>query len=234
MAADLEDAEAILNLADSVGPYICVLKTHIDIVTNYTADFVASLTALALKHNFLLMEDRKFADIGNTSALQYTSGLYNISKWAHLVTIHSLAGSSQIQGLKSALPASSDDRGVFILAEMSSSGNLITPEYTESSVQLALNGTDADFVAGIVAQTKGVLTEPGLLQLTPGCKIDDTSDALGQQYNTPEHVIKEKGADIAVVGRGIINAKSPQSAAKLYRNRLWAAYCDRVGITNDI
>lgn len=234
MAADVEDAQEILNLANLVGPYICVLKTHIDIVTNFTPEFITSLNSLAVKHNFLLMEDRKFADIGNTSVLQYTKGLYNISNWAHLVTIHSLPGQSQIQGLKSALPAVHDNRGVFILAEMSSAGNLITAEYTENTIKLALNGNDADFVAGIVAQTKGLLVDPGLLQLTPGCKIDETSDALGQQYNTPEHVIKEKGADIAVVGRGIINAKNPETAAKIYRDRLWAAYCDRVGISNDL
>lgn len=234
LAADLKDAQAILNLANTIGPFICILKTHVDIINDYTPEFITSLTALAEKHNFLLMEDRKFADIGNTSALQYTEGVYNIAKWAHLVTIHSLAGPSQIQGLKSALPAASDNRGVFVLAELSSAGNLISPEYTEASIKLALNGDHSDFVAGVVAQTKGVLSDPGLLQLTPGCKIDEKSDTLGQQYNTPEHVIKEKGADIAVVGRGIISASNPESAAKLYRDRLWAAYCDRVGISNDI
>lgn len=234
LAADLTKAQDILNIAESVGPYICVLKTHVDIIDDFSQDFVNSLTALAQKHNFLIMEDRKFADIGNTVALQYTSGVFHISKWAHLVTVHSLTGKSIIQGLKSSLAGSTENRGIFLLAEISSSDNLISPQYTESTLKLATTGAHADFVAGVVCQTKGVVTDPGLIQLTPGCKIDETSDALGQQYNTPEHVIQEKGADIAVVGRGIISAKNPQNAAKLYRDRLWAAYCERVGISNDI
>jgi uridine monophosphate synthetase len=36
--------------------------------------------------------------------------------------------------------------------------------------------------------------------------------------------MKEKGADIAVVGRGIISSKNPTEIAKTYRDRLWAAY----------
>lgn len=234
LAADLTEAQAILNVADAVGPFICVLKTHIDIINNFCQGFVNALTALAKKHNFLIMEDRKFADIGNTASLQYTAGVFEIAKWAHLVTVHSLPGLSIIQGLKSALTAADGARGVFVLAEMSSAENLITPEYTEATIKLTENAAAADFIVGIVGQSKGVLTNAGQLQLTPGCKIDDTSDALGQQYNTPEHVIKERGADIAVVGRGIISAKNPQNAAKLYRDRLWAAYCERVGIANDI
>lgn len=231
MAADLTKTEEILNVVEAVGPFICLLKTHVDIIEDFSQEFINSLTALSKKYNFLIMEDRKFADIGNTVSLQYSSGIFQISKWSHLITAHSLTGSSILQGLKSALSGTKDNRGVFLLAELSSSGSLITPQYTERTIKLAT--TDLEFVAGIVCQSKDAVTEPGLLQLTPGCKIDELIDNLGQQYNTPEFVVKEKGADIAVVGRGIINAKNAQNSAKLYRDRLWTAYCERVGISTE-
>lgn len=228
LAADTNKSVDILNAADISGPYICVLKTHVDIIDDFNDDFIRSLQALAKKHNFLIMEDRKFADIGNTVSLQYNSGIFHISDWAHLVTVHSLPGPSILQGLKSGLNGSSANRGVFLLAEISSNGSLITHSYTESTMKLVSSTDDADFVAGIVCQNKGVVQDAGLLQLTPGCKIDSTSDGLGQQYNTPAFVIKEKGADIAVVGRGIMNAKDIRSAAELYRDQLWTAYCERI------
>lgn len=228
LAADSNKSEAILNAANLAGPYICVLKTHVDIIDDFNDEFVRSLQALAKKHNFLIMEDRKFADIGNTVSLQYNSGIFHIADWADLVTVHSVTGSSILQGLKKALNGSSAKRGVFMLAELSSAGSLVTSSYTESTMQLVSSSLDADFVAGIVCQTKGVVQDPGLLQLTPGCKIDTTTDGLGQQYNTPAFVIKDKGADIAVVGRGILNAKDIRAAAELYRDQLWAAYCERV------
>lgn len=228
LAADTNKSADILNAADIAGPYICVLKTHVDIIDDFSEDFVRSLQALAIKHNFLIMEDRKFADIGNTVSLQYSSGIFRIAEWAHLVTVHSLTGPSILQGLKNSLNDSTVNRGVFLLAELSSAGSLISPSYTESTMKLVSATPDADFVAGIVCQTKGVVQDPGLLQLTPGCKIDTATDGLGQQYNTPEYVIKDKGADIAVVGRGILNAKDIRAAAELYRNQLWSAYLERL------
>lgn len=86
----------------------------------------------------------------------------------------------------------------------------------------------SDFVAGIVAQSADLVKDPGLIQLTPGVKLEAGGDNLGQQYNTPEYVMKEKGADIAVVGRGIINSKNPGEMAKTYRDRLWEAYLGRI------
>lgn len=227
VAADLTNQAAILNLVEAIGPFICLLKTHIDIVEDFNPKFIDALKDLAKKYNFLLMEDRKFADIGNTVALQYGKGVYKIAEWADLVTAHSLPGPAILKGLSSVVADKENDRGVFLLAELSSADTLIGSKYAEDTISVA-TGTQSGLVTGIVCQTKTLITVPGLIQLTPGVKIDDVSDNLGQQYNTPEYVVSEKGADIAVVGRGIIEAKCPQTAAKLYRDRLWAAYIKRI------
>lgn len=226
VAADLTDADKILDLAEQVGEHICILKTHVDIINDFSENFIKKLKSISAKHNFLLMEDRKFADIGNTVSQQYNDGIFKISSWADLVTVHSIAGQSIIQGLQKGLKTT-EDRGVVLLAEMSSKGNFITAKYTEDTMNLAKN-TNIEFISGIVCQNEGVVTVPGLIQMTPGVKIDESNDNLGQQYNTPEMVIKERGADIGIVGRGILEAKHVESAAELYRKRLWAAYEERI------
>lgn len=225
VSADLTKSDEILNLAEQIGPYICVLKTHVDIIEDFSENFVNSLKSLAQKHNFLIMEDRKFADIGNTVALQYSKGIFGISNWADLVTVHTIAGQGIIQGLKSALPHTGD-RGAILIGEMSSQGNLITPSYVESTMKIAAN--DPDFISGIVCQNKNIVVTPGIIQMTPGVRIDEVKDNLGQVYNTPESIIKENGADIGIVGRGIINAKNVEAAAELYRVQLWSAYIKRI------
>lgn len=39
-------------------------QTHIDVVDDFDQDLVDQLTALAKRHDFMIFEDRKFADIG--------------------------------------------------------------------------------------------------------------------------------------------------------------------------
>jgi orotidine 5'-phosphate decarboxylase subfamily 1 len=71
LSIDLVESSEILELADKLGDYICLLKTHIDIIQDFSVEFVEKLTALAQKKKFYIFEDRKFADIGNTVKLQY-------------------------------------------------------------------------------------------------------------------------------------------------------------------
>lgn len=230
VAADLTKCDEILHLAKVIGPHICILKLHVDIIEDFTQDFIKSLKSISKIQNFLLMEDRKFADIGNTVALQYTSGIFRINEWADLVTAHSLPGQHVLKGLKSLMGDHLGHRGVFLLAELSSAGNLITPTYTAATMKIATEGLDIDIVSGVVSQNN-VLDRPGLIQLTPGVKLEQGGDELGQQYNTPLYVVKEKGADIGVVGRGIYLAKNMTVAAENYKTALWGAYCERVGLS---
>jgi uridine monophosphate synthetase len=58
LAADVTSASDLISLAESIGPYVCVFKTHVDIVEDFSPQLIQDLLAVAQKHNFLLMEDR--------------------------------------------------------------------------------------------------------------------------------------------------------------------------------
>lgn len=85
-----------------------------------------------------------------------------------------------------------------------------------------------ELITGFVCQNKDIFKDPGLIQLTPGVKLESSKDDLGQIYNTPEKVIVENGADVVVVGRGIVAANNPVSEAVLYKETLWRCYTRRI------
>ncbi len=223
LAADVTSASDLLELADTLGPEICILKTHIDILEDFTPELTFELTELAEKHHFLIFEDRKFADIGTTVVSQYREGIYRISDWAHITNAHTVPGPGIIEGLKQVgLPKK---RGLLLLAEMSPKGTLAKGAYTQRSVEMAEE--HADFVMGFIALRK-LSENPGLISVTPGVKLTPGGDALGQNYLTPEHVIGNLKSDVILVGRGICNAADPLLEAKRYREAGWLAYKNRV------
>ena len=102
LAADVEISEKLFNLAEELGPFICCLKTHVDAVSDWHKDSMKNidrLKTIAKERNFLLFEDRKFADIGKTVEAQFDSEPYSISQWADLVTVHGLPGPGVLDGL---------------------------------------------------------------------------------------------------------------------------------------
>jgi len=236
-------------------PYLPI-KTHIDVLDDFEPSVIDLLTALSKKHDFLIFEDRKFADIGqsftfwhppglgtdcapsgNTVGLQYSSGIYKIASWSHITNAHAVPGPSVVSGLASVgLPLG---RGLLLLAEMSTKGSLAVGEYTKSSVRMALD--NPEFVVGFIAQSRmdSLATELGgagkdLLILTPGVGLDSRGDDKGQQYRTPKEVIEESGCDVIIVGRGIygdgknLDVTDVRAKAERYRSEGWLAYRNRL------
>lgn len=327
LSADVATARELLYFADKIGPSIVVLKTHYDMVSGW--DFHpetgtgAKLASLARRHGFLIFEDRKFGDIGNTVELQYVSGSARIIDWAHIVNVNMVPGKASVTSLANAaarwlerypcevrtsvtvgtptigqfedtededeapeeperppvrrgedgrkgsivsvttvtqkyesalsprmnksisegdeilFPGIEEaplERGLLILAQMSSQGNFMNKEYTQACVEAARE--NKSFVMGFVSQ-EALNTEPddAFIHMTPGCQLPPESegkngllkgDGKGQQYNTPQKIIGVNGADIAIVGRGILKANDPVEEAERYRSAAWKAYTERV------
>ncbi|RMZ80678.1 hypothetical protein DV738_g2728, partial [Chaetothyriales sp. CBS 135597] len=235
LSADVTTTDELLTIANDLGPYIVVLKTHIDILSDFGDATVTGLIKLAEKHDFILWEDRKFIDIGSTVQKQYRGGALRIHEWAHIVNASVLAGPGIIQALTETISAGGiADRALLILAEMTSKGSLATGDYTTASVAIARQFPSS--VIGFVATRElsgfgppAAVEEEDFIVFTTGVNIASKGDSLGQQYQTPESAVAG-GADFLIVGRGIYGASDPAAAARQYREAGWTAYTHRVRI----
>lgn len=231
-----------------------ILQTHIDIVDDFDQDLIDQLTHLSKEADFLIFEDRKFADIGNTVSLQYSSGVHKIASWSHITNAHLVPGPGIITGL--AKVGKPHGRGLLLLAEMSSAGTLAKGDYSKACVDEALRD-ESGFVMGFIAQDRvherlaDVKTSRAkkrdFLILTPGVGLDVKGDGMGQQYRTPEEVILNSGCDVMIVGRGIYGAlmgdevikggslarekafASVKEQGERYKDAGWQAYLKRTG-----
>lgn len=213
-SSDLTNKDEIINIIHKVGKYICVLKLHSDIIDNFNDEFITNLLKLSNHYNFLLFEDRKYSDIGNTFEKQFYNKLFKVNKWADIITIHCIAG----PGILNILRKNNYDKGVILISQMSSKDNLINKEYTSKVIELS--EIYSDIVIGLVGQT---FENSNAFNFTPGIRYDVQNDQKDQIYNNPIDAVANN-TDIFIVGRGIYESENPEKECKKYQMICWESY----------
>jgi uridine monophosphate synthetase len=206
LAADVHTYRELIKLVEYVSTKICMVKVHSDLIENYDAfDFYRK----SIEQNFLIMDDRKFADIGSIVKEQYNK----IFKYCHIVTCHGVMGPSSILGIQAVLHEHDmiNKRAVFLVASVSTDDNLIDANYSNNIVRLALQYNNV--VKGLISQKR---LHGSLLHATPGINLSSIGDNLGQTYQN------NLDTDFIIVGRGIYEANYSEldSTAEKYRQLL--------------
>ncbi|CAI4211562.1 unnamed protein product [Parascedosporium putredinis] len=254
LSADVNTARELLTLADKVGPSIVVLKTHYDVVGGW--DFNpqtgtgAKLASLARKHGLgggsrrgslkwrgrYGYEVKTSVTIGTPRSESFDEEEEEALRAGRLPRLSkNIAEGDESEACKG-IEEAPIERGLLILAQMSTVDTLISPEYTKACVEAARE--HKDFVMGFISQENlNREAEDQFICMTPGCQLPPegqegngvAGDGKGQQYNTPDKLIVGSGVDIVIVGRGILKADDPPAEAERYRRTAWQAYESRVG-----
>ena len=230
LAADRSTMAGLFDLIETVGPHIAALKTHVDLVDDWTSESWGRFCQAAKEADLLIFEDRKFADIGGISRKQM-AGVYNIRAWSDLVTAHLISGPDIVDGLQAGWSDVNRKGGVLLLAQMSSRGNLLDPDYTSNVVE---KGKSHPGVFGFIGngsrpeELRQLRTAVGDSKLiwTPGVNLAVGDGEMGQRYGHPREAVLA-GSDCIIVGSGIHKADDPRQQAAAYAVASWNALQER-------
>lgn len=199
LAVDVKTVEELFSIIEELGKYICIIKIHYDIITDFhdnLEETIFQLNSYKHKYHFLIWEDRKYADIGMIMVRQIKN---HISRWADIISVHSIAGLESVETI--------DFISIFLVAELSSKGCLTDFNYIFQSSIIA---EKHDNIIGIVCQHK---IKSNKLMVVPGISLTKSEDGMGQQHTSIDSPSK-KFADIYVIGRGILSSDNPKKTIK--------------------
>ena len=192
-SADIEDPHILIKMLDLIGKYIVVCKIHYDIINSNIfgeiGDFKKELINLSIKHDFLIMEDRKFIDISYIVQKQYAK----FNNWVDLVTVHSSVTDETVSKLS----------GVLLVANMSNNNY----DLTSNALNLAKNNPNN--VVGFITQKR--INCNDLICMTPGISYN-TSHIEDQKYRQ----ISEVDTDFIIVGRALYQSEDIIKTVKNY------------------
>ena len=83
-------------------------------------------------------------------------------------------------------------------------------------------------MVGFVGQSPLDEDSASWIQFTPGVNATAKGDDKGQQYCSPTEAVVAKGADIIIVGRGLILSADVVATARAYRQEGWSALQQRI------
>lgn len=211
LSADISDPVELLNMIRQVCPYVVAVKLHLDLISWVGLkpnDFEIAIAKLKMRHNFLVIEDRKFADIAWISIRQFAS----LPEYIDLITVHGIAGRTMVECLGQAL---GPNQGILLVHQMSTSDNIIKrcPLYSRQIESIA---NSLDCVVGLIGQSR----VGSHLIFSPGIRFGVDSDSNAQCYHSPQYMAK-MGTNFFIVGRDIYCSDDPIEQGKYYRKLCW-------------
>ena len=204
LAADVDYMKELFDLIKLLGDKICILKIHHDIILDFFDNYsenVKKLNSLKEEYNFLIWEDRKYADIGTIMARQVN----NVSKWADIISVHSISGKESLEQL--------NNMSLIIIGNLSTKDNIIDSNYMIRTSQIV---DDLPNVIGVVCQNKFSNTK---LNIVPGISLTDGEDGMGQKYSSISSNSKSF-ADIFVIGRAITKSEMPRKTIDVFLSKI--------------
>jgi orotate phosphoribosyltransferase len=199
LSVDIPQVDKFKDIIDTCAKHVVGIKVHLDIFEDGDRDEVRKfLNQHKKEHKYIVIEDRKFADI-HAINLQQMDKL-KVIEYADILICHSIAGFTT---------ASEAPLPTLLVAQMSCS-NLPDEHSQECIEKMAIK----DNIIGVIAQS--YLGENRGMYIKPGIRLDKDTDGMNQKYSG-----KTSGIDLYIVGRGVTESDDYLTEMIKYKEELW-------------
>jgi len=217
VALDVSTAEEAVRLARVLFPHVGGFKVGLELLMGPGAAVVAAVAALGKP----VFADAKLHDIPSTASRAARQLGRLGARW---VTVHAGGGSRMLAAAAAGLEEGAAGRTAGLLAV-----TVLTSMTADDLVETGASGSPgrqtarlaklaaASSCEGVICAPSelGVIAQvaPDLLKVTPGIRLPGAAADDQRRTATPAEAI-ERGADYLVVGRPILGAGDPVSAAQ--------------------
>ena len=203
-------------ILEKVGPYICMVKLHCDLIADWNNDTVVELKALAKEHNFMLLEDAKLIDVPHINRLKLTLTKHTVNTWADAVTVHwsnYLDNKSEIESL--------DIHPICVTDMNTVNDGVELLNYNTVRDQLIEVG-DKNKVHSIIHQ-KALKKCNNILKLSPGVveNEEDMKFVDNDRYRTIENAIVRDRNHVVIIGSNIVDDEDYEHKCKNCATKSW-------------
>jgi uridine monophosphate synthetase len=209
VSLDITNPREIVHVLRTIRSHICAVKLHLDII-DFPVDYCLKSffdDLHCIKENeFMIIEDRKYADIPYISLKQ----LDLVQKYVDIVTLHSITGSDLLREFDKR------DVGLLVVDQLSTENNLIDRVYSTKTREMAFTCKN---LVGFISQEK---VSEKHLTFSPGISLSQKTDDQGQTYQ----IASDKGnqTDVFIVGRGIYQSDDVLEATVKYQRECWSYF----------
>ena len=202
LSVDNSNKNIFKNIVLTCAQYVLGIKIHMDIFNEYEREEIRDfLIETKQTYNFIVIEDRKTADICNTVTKQLEA--LKVDLYADILISHGICGFEFVNYIN--IP-------VLIVAQLSNFGNLIDKNYTNKCLESVMNNYN---IIGCISQEN--LGYNKCIYCKPGVRIGNiVKDNFDQQYTG-----LTKGIDFYIVGRGITESSRIRNVCIDYQNELY-------------
>jgi uridine monophosphate synthetase len=217
------------SILESCAPYICMVKLHLDLLTDWNDTATQEILDISKTHNFLILEDSKLDDVPNIVENQVYGGLYSFGNWVDAVTVNSvnfvpINNSLYRSSRKKRFDNVSKELTCIPVGQYNTKDSMVTKDYSVNFRNKLLEEKDARFQTRTIIQQNLFKTDNQFLRITPGV-IEVDEDIIFNEdrdrYRSIESAMMRDRNHVVIIGGNIIINENVVEKCKSCAAKTW-------------